>query len=55
MINLNVNGKDRAVNVAGDTPLLWVLRETPGASMVASVQPKAARGPGWAVGKEQRS
>ena len=30
MIHLNVNGKDRAVDVAGDTPLLWVLRETLG-------------------------
>ena len=30
MINLNVNGKARAVDVAGDTPLLWVLRETLG-------------------------
>ena len=30
MINLNVNGKDRAVDVAADTPLLWVLRETLG-------------------------
>src|SRR5204862_1104434 len=28
VINLNVNGKDRAVDVAPDTPLLWVLRET---------------------------
>ena len=30
MINLNVNGKDRAVDVARDTPLLWVIRETLG-------------------------
>ena len=30
MINLNVNGRDCAVDVAGDTPLLWVLRETLG-------------------------
>ena len=30
MIHLNVNGQDRAVDVAGDTPLLWVLRETLG-------------------------
>ena len=30
MINLNVNGQDRAVDIAGDTPLLWVLRETLG-------------------------
>jgi isoquinoline 1-oxidoreductase alpha subunit len=30
MIHLNVNGKDRAVDVAGDTPLLWVIRETLG-------------------------
>ena len=27
VINLNVNGKDHAVDVADDTPLLWVLRE----------------------------
>ena len=30
MINLNVNGQDRAVDVAGDMPLLWVIRETLG-------------------------
>jgi isoquinoline 1-oxidoreductase alpha subunit len=30
MIHLNVNGQDRAVEVADDTPLLWVLRETLG-------------------------
>jgi len=30
VIHLNVNGKDRAVDVAGDTPLLWVIRETLG-------------------------
>jgi isoquinoline 1-oxidoreductase alpha subunit len=30
VINLNVNGQDRAVDVAGDTPLLWVIRETLG-------------------------
>ena len=30
MINLNVNGQDRTVDVAGDTPLLWVIRETLG-------------------------
>jgi isoquinoline 1-oxidoreductase alpha subunit len=30
MINLNVNGQDRAVDVASDMPLLWVLRETLG-------------------------
>jgi isoquinoline 1-oxidoreductase alpha subunit len=30
VINLNVNGKDRAVDVAEDMPLLWVLRETLG-------------------------
>ena len=30
MINLNVNGQDRAVDVADDTPLLWVIRETLG-------------------------
>src|SRR5258705_25384 len=27
---LNVNGKERAVEVAADTPLLWVLRDTLG-------------------------
>jgi isoquinoline 1-oxidoreductase alpha subunit len=27
MISLNVNGKDRQVDVAPDTPLLWVLRD----------------------------
>jgi isoquinoline 1-oxidoreductase alpha subunit len=30
VINLIVNGQDRAVDVAGDTPLLWVIRETLG-------------------------
>jgi isoquinoline 1-oxidoreductase alpha subunit len=30
VINLNVNGQDRTVDVAGDTPLLWVIRETLG-------------------------
>ena len=30
MIHLNVNGQGRAVDVADDTPLLWVLRETLG-------------------------
>ena len=30
MIKLNVNGQDRAVDVADDTPLLWVIRETLG-------------------------
>jgi aerobic-type carbon monoxide dehydrogenase small subunit (CoxS/CutS family) len=30
VISLNVNGRDRAVDVAGDTPLLWVIRETLG-------------------------
>ena len=30
MIKLNVNGQDRAVQVEGDMPLLWVLRETLG-------------------------
>ncbi|HXV87202.1 MAG TPA: (2Fe-2S)-binding protein, partial [Gemmatimonadales bacterium] len=30
VINLNVNGKDRAVDVDPDTPLLWVIRETLG-------------------------
>lgn len=27
MVTLNVNGKDRSVDVSADTPLLWVLRE----------------------------
>src|ERR1700756_2163004 len=30
MIKLNVNGRDRGVEVEGDTPLLWVLRESLG-------------------------
>ena len=30
MINLTVNGENRTVDVAEDTPLLWVLRETLG-------------------------
>jgi isoquinoline 1-oxidoreductase alpha subunit len=30
MIQLNVNGKPQSVDVAPDTPLLWVLRETLG-------------------------
>ena len=30
MIQLNVNGQPRSVDVAPDTPLLWVLRETLG-------------------------
>ena len=30
MISLNVNGQDRAVDVADDTPLLWVIREQVG-------------------------
>ena len=30
MITLNVNGLDHQVDVASDTPLLWVLRETLG-------------------------
>ena len=30
MIKLTVNGQDRTVEVAEDTPLLWVLRETLG-------------------------
>jgi aerobic-type carbon monoxide dehydrogenase small subunit (CoxS/CutS family) len=30
MISLKVNGKDHAVDVAPDTPLLWVVRETLG-------------------------
>jgi len=28
VINFNVNGRDRAVDVPADTPLLWVIRET---------------------------
>lgn len=27
MINLSINGKEQKVDVAGDTPLLWVIRE----------------------------
>ena len=30
MIQLNVNGKPKSVDVAPDTPLLWVLRDTLG-------------------------
>jgi isoquinoline 1-oxidoreductase alpha subunit len=30
VITLNVNGRDHRVDVAADTPLLWVLRETLG-------------------------
>jgi isoquinoline 1-oxidoreductase alpha subunit len=30
LITLNVNGKDQAVEVSPDTPLLWVLRDTLG-------------------------
>jgi isoquinoline 1-oxidoreductase alpha subunit len=30
VFKLNVNGQDRAVEVEGDRPLLWVLRETLG-------------------------
>jgi isoquinoline 1-oxidoreductase alpha subunit len=30
MIKLNLNGKDTAVDVDGDMPLLWVLRDTLG-------------------------
>jgi isoquinoline 1-oxidoreductase subunit alpha len=30
MVKLKVNGKDHAVDVSPDTPLLWVLRETLG-------------------------
>ena len=30
MITLNVNGKEHSVDVEGDTPLLWVLRDTIG-------------------------
>jgi isoquinoline 1-oxidoreductase alpha subunit len=30
MINLNINGKDHAVDVDPDMPLLWVLRDTLG-------------------------
>jgi aerobic-type carbon monoxide dehydrogenase small subunit (CoxS/CutS family) len=28
MVKLKVNGKEHAVDVSPDTPLLWVLRET---------------------------
>ena len=34
MISLNVNGKDNNVDVAPDTPLLWVLRDTLGITSV---------------------
>jgi isoquinoline 1-oxidoreductase subunit alpha len=30
MVTLNVNGKDHALDVSPDTPLLWVVRETLG-------------------------
>src|SRR5690606_1203648 len=30
MIELTVNGRTQSVDVAGDTPLLWVLRDTLG-------------------------
>ncbi len=30
VINLNVNGQERTVDVADDTPLLWVIRESLG-------------------------
>ena len=30
MIKLTINGQMREVDVAGDTPLLWVLRDTLG-------------------------
>jgi isoquinoline 1-oxidoreductase alpha subunit len=30
MLNLKVNGKNQAIDVSPDTPLLWVLRETLG-------------------------
>ena len=30
MIKLNLNGKDTEVDVDGDMPLLWVLRDTLG-------------------------
>jgi isoquinoline 1-oxidoreductase alpha subunit len=30
MIRLNINGQERAVDAAPDTPLLWVLRDTLG-------------------------
>ena len=30
MPNLNVNGRDHAVNLAPDTPILWTLRDTLG-------------------------
>lgn len=34
MINLHVNGKDHQVDVAPDTPLLWVLRDALGITSV---------------------
>jgi aerobic-type carbon monoxide dehydrogenase small subunit (CoxS/CutS family) len=30
MISLTINGKSRSIDVAGDTPLLWVLRDSVG-------------------------
>ncbi len=30
---INVNGVDRAVDVDGDTPLLWVLRDVVGMTL----------------------
>ena len=30
MVRLNVNGREQQVDVEGDTPLLWVLRDTLG-------------------------
>ena len=30
MIKININGKDTEIDVDGDTPLLWVLRDTLG-------------------------
>ena len=30
MVRLNVNGREQQIDVDGDTPLLWVLRDTLG-------------------------
>ena len=30
IFNLNINGKQHSVDVAADTPILWVLRDTLG-------------------------
>jgi len=51
MINLKVNGKDHAVDVAPDTPLLWVIRETIGltGTKFGSVR-RVLRASRWRVG-----